>query len=44
MLPIPELNNVYYFEVKIEKSQDPRYIYCLPIRHFQHQSLTDVPV
>ncbi|KID74344.1 Ankyrin repeat-containing domain protein, partial [Metarhizium brunneum ARSEF 3297] len=24
MVPIPELNNVYYFEVKIDKSQDPR--------------------
>ncbi|KAK9442279.1 Ankyrin repeat-containing domain protein [Metarhizium brunneum] len=24
MVPIPELDNVYYFEVKIDKSQDPR--------------------
>ncbi|KJK82552.1 hypothetical protein H634G_02158 [Metarhizium anisopliae BRIP 53293] len=24
MVPIPELNHVYYFEVKIDKSQDPR--------------------
>jgi hypothetical protein len=31
MHPIPGQGNVYYFEVKIEKSQEPKYVHAVSL-------------